>query len=1516
MIPEGGEGNVDDTSRASTVQTVEPKLRIGDVRRGVALTANIVLLFWVPGITAKATPSDSAPLSLGYRVESWADADGLPSTSIQAILQTRDGYVWLGTQEGLARFDGVRFTVLDEKAAPELARHSISSLFEDPDGRLWVNSDAGLFTVQDGRVRPYAMPGGSNPTPSPLLEDHLGRLWLRAPDGLSVIQNGRPRAHITGEGITGDDIQCLYEDRRGTLWAGTTHGLAQVRQNKVERVNLGPGWNALNIAFVAGDDDGLWLGSDRGMVRIRNGQLTLYSEASGLPAGRLGSVLVDRRGVLWVGTLGHGLYRMQDGKFAYVPAGVGSSTAQISVMYETGDGALWVAPYALGVRRLTPQWLKSATEGLPTDVVNSVYQSHNGDVWIGTGGGLCRIRSGKTMDYTKHQGLSGNIVLALSEDKAGNLWFSTDGGSLDVLKDGHIRVYTARDGLTGGDIYSLESTRDGALWIGASGRGIQRFRDGRFATYTFGKELPSWSAPSVWFVHQDRHDRLWIGTSSGLIRSTGKDLAGFEAVKGFEGSPVMDYYEDRDGVLWFGTTYQGLKRWKDGQVTAYSTRNGFFDNEVDAIVEDNEGFLWLSSAVGLARVSKHQLNDFADGRISSFCLITYSVQDGLKSKEFEAGVQPPVWKLSDGKLLFPNAGLVVVDPNRVAINGNPPPVIIERVALNGRPYTRFQPAQAPPGAGDLEFEYTGIDFEAPRDLTFKYKLDGFDRDWVDAGGRRAAYYTNIPPGNYRFRVIARNRDGTWNASGASFEFVLGAHFYQTRWFDGLCAGLLLLMMLAGHRLRFRQLNARERELTRRVEERTQTLQAEVTERKRAEETIRQLSSQRELLLSSAGEGIYGLDLQGNTTFINPAAARMVGWTPDELVGKPLHDILHHTKPDGTPYPGEECPIYAAFKEGSVRRVDDEVFWKKDGTSFPVEYTSTPIRDGGRLAGAVVTFKDITKRKQAETELQRAKEAAESANRAKSEFLANMSHEIRTPMNGVIGMIELALETRPSAEQLEYLTMARSSAESLLTVINDILDFSKIEAGKLELDAIDFNLSDFLEETIKVFAPRAHEKGIELACEVWPEVPLTVHADPTRLRQVITNLLGNALKFTERGEVLLQVAREETVGDAVRLRFTVSDTGIGIPVEQQRLIFEAFSQADSSTTRKYGGTGLGLTISSRLVNLMKGKIWVESEAGRGSCFHFTTEVKVAADVSRPDAPDFESLRGASVLVVDDNGTNRRILAEILARWGMKVSLAVDGPAAIQALLQAENVGDPFHFMLTDSDMPEMDGFALAQRVQEDPRLGQPAIVMVTSSGQRGDAARCRKAGIAAYLTKPLRQAELRKALLRAVGQRFERSETPLVTRHSLREDSPPLRILVAEDNAVNQQLVRRLLEKRGHAVTLANNGHEAVSLLEQQRFDLVLMDVQMPDMDGFEATAVLREKEKTTGDHLPVIALTAHAMKGDEERCLQAGMDGYVAKPIVAAQLISAIGAAGSRPTRTINDCSSFAPTPSEFGHSS
>jgi two-component system, sensor histidine kinase and response regulator len=623
------------------------------------------------------------------------------------------------------------------------------------------------------------------------------------------------------------------------------------------------------------------------------------------------------------------------------------------------------------------------------------------------------------------------------------------------------------------------------------------------------------------------------------------------------------------------------------------------------------------------------------------------------------------------------------------------------------------------------------------------------------------------------------------------------------------------------------------------------------------------------------------DEDGRYLYVNQPLSDLFNLRAEDLLGKTIADWMPEAAESNRQHDREVLAC------GGTMQFDDMIR-RSDGSALHWLIFKFPlgVRDGKKLIGTVAV--DITARKVWEVQVQESKEVAERANRAKSEFLANMSHEIRTPLNGIIGMTDLALDTPLNSEQREYMDTVKFSADALLTLINDILDFSKIEAGKVDLESVEFDLRDNVETALKTVAVRARQKGLELHCEVDAGVPDLVSGDSSRLRQIVLNLVGNALKFTEKGEVNVSVQSEPGDANGPNLHFTISDTGIGIPAEKHGHIFKAFSQADSSTTRKFGGTGLGLTISTRLVEMMGGKMWVESEVGKGSRFHFNLRMPPvqARQVQSPSGQSLQTLRGVRVLVVDDSATNRRITQGILSQWGMSVTLAEGGKQALEECSAALTQAKPFALLLTDLQMPDMDGFTLVEKIRERNDLAAIPIMMLSSAGQRGDGARCQKLGVSAYLLKPVRQSELRGAILKVLSAGEQNVQLPLVTRYNLQAAAPPvsLRILVVEDNQVNQRLAMRLLEKRGHQVTLAGNGLEAVAAVEKTTFDLVLMDLQMPEMDGFEATAALREREKEMGTHLPVIALTAHALKGDEEQCLEAGMDGYLTKPIRPQEL--------------------------------
>jgi PAS domain S-box-containing protein len=666
------------------------------------------------------------------------------------------------------------------------------------------------------------------------------------------------------------------------------------------------------------------------------------------------------------------------------------------------------------------------------------------------------------------------------------------------------------------------------------------------------------------------------------------------------------------------------------------------------------------------------------------------------------------------------------------------------------------------------------------------------------------------------------------------------------------------------------------------------------ERKQMEQSLRDEEALYHSLVEHLPLNILRKDLEGRFEFGNQLFC--------EAMGRPLEDIKGKTDFDF--FPKELAEKYrrddqTVVKTGQVFK-DVEEHQKPNGEKIYVEVRKAPVRDAqGEIVGVQGIFWDVTERERAAEALQLAKEAAEAANKAKSDFLANVSHEIRTPMNGIIGMTELAMDTELTPEQREYLEMVRESADSLLTVINSILDFSKIEAGRLDLDTIDFHLRDSLESTLDALAVRAHRKGLELVCHVRSEVPDALVGDPNRLRQIIVNLVGNAIKFTEEGEVVVRVEALEpahlptcppATEQEVVLHFSIADTGIGIPPEKQEMVFEAFTQADSSTTRRYGGTGLGLTISSQLVAMMGGRIWVESEVDKGSTFHFLTRFGVSA-LEGPASETFRrsDLSDLPVLVVDDNATNRRILEEILTNWRMKPTVVASGFEALAVMERAKNAGEHFSLVLLDVNMPEMDGFTVAERMRQDPQLDGATIMMLSSADRWGDAVRCRELG-AISLTKPVKQSDLWNAVMTALGVQergWGRHPSSLSAPSSL-VPSRRLRILVAEDHLINQKLAVHILERWGHVVVVANNGKEALAALDKQPFDLVLMDLQMPEMDGFQATTLIREREKTTGAHISIIAMTAHAMKGDRERCLQAGMDGYVPKPLDPRELFEAV----------------------------
>ncbi len=668
-------------------------------------------------------------------------------------------------------------------------------------------------------------------------------------------------------------------------------------------------------------------------------------------------------------------------------------------------------------------------------------------------------------------------------------------------------------------------------------------------------------------------------------------------------------------------------------------------------------------------------------------------------------------------------------------------------------------------------------------------------------------------------------------------------------------------------------------LEERVQQRTEELQSQ-------QALLRDSEAILSATINTALDAVVQMDAAEIITGWNTQAEEIFGWKQEEAIGQMLSETI-------IPPQYREAHIrgmkhFLVSGEGPVlnKRIEISAL-HRDGHEFPIELSITPLKIADKYEFSAF-IRDITERKQAGSALMLAKDAAEQANQVKSAFLANMSHEIRTPLNGIIGMTELALDTELNAEQREYIGLVKVSADALLLIVNDILDFSKIEAGHLEIENIEFSLEQMLQGTMKSLAVRAHQKGLELLLHVAPDVPDRLISDPGRLRQVLVNLVGNAIKFTQTGEIEVAVYRTDAPTQTqTELRFSVRDTGIGIAHEKFKAIFDSFSQADTSTTRQYGGTGLGLTISAQLVSLMGGHIGVESELGQGSTFYFTLSLATGSNDAYSNYQSTARLNGLPVLIADDNASNRSLLVDMLLNWQMLPTAVASGEQALQELARASASATPYALAILDVEMPVMDGFELAQRILAQPKYGAASVMMLTSEDQRGQATRCRELGIASYLMKPILPSELLNAIMAALGQASQ-SSTPGSTRHSLRENRRKLNLLLAEDNVVNQTLAVRLLQKLGHSVTVANNGLEAVEHWQAGRFDAILMDVDMPVMNGYEATERIRAIEKTSQGlvpaHTPIVAMTAHAMRGARELCLSHGMDAYLAKPIATEAL--------------------------------
>ncbi|MEO5935278.1 MAG: response regulator [Duganella sp.] len=1460
---------------------------------------------------------------------------GLPHPVSMALAQDGDGYIWIGTQSGLARWDGYRVRSFHHNAADatSLPGDFIQTLHVDARGRLWVGTAAAGLAMYDNRKQHFVHLNEelSRGLVSAIASDAKGNLWIGTPTGLKFYDaiRGTVKNHTreTAPGLPDNQIRALLVDRSGNLWIGTGTGLARMKPGgaiaPIPVATAAPGgWSDTVMALGENSRGQIAFGTLKSGIGTvdplaDSGHLLALKGVKDMESNMVLSVVESTPGTWWAGTYGGGVveYTTATGRgnrILHQPAvSLSLSNDRTAALLRDRSGMIWVSTER-GVDIYDPhsESIDSVFggEGEQEAAVTALMTDSRGDVWIALADqGIDIVATDGTrraaLRPDPHQpetALPKRVVLALAEAGPGEAWIGTQLGLYRSQGGGRAvkRVALPQDNPHPRIGTILQ--RDGQLWLGTF-EGLLRYdvAANTIVRYVQGPpESGGLTDNRIHAVVPDADGTLWIATRNGLNRldpATGKieQIRAAPAVAGALSEAVISSLViDSRGRLWVGTYGAGIcvMTGRDARGSPVFERVGMAEGlstgTIMALRSDPAGRIWAATSDSIAVVDATTLKARALTRADGLAFRTFFIGASTVTKERD--------------LLFgATSGMAVVYAGRLNDWGYRPPLVISAVRVDQRALTpdQLSSPEGPtltltPDTQNFEVELAALDYSAPQRNRYAYLLEGYDRRWTEAdASRRVASYNRLPPGTYRLRLRGSNREGLWNVDELSLRVVVPPAWHQTWWARTGYFLIACLLTWALVRWRVRQLHNKGKMLQALVYSRTRHLEKLNAIVKSINEqldfdALLQTILQESTVIKGIDSALALVREAGTETMTLRAAWGRIDAATDAY-SVDLHQAeLRYAPPDcmiapdifeihlDQSLPGDVCAML------SVRVVIDgqvEGYLIFENYQYQTKFEASDL---DLLKALKEPFVSAYQKARALRMIEQARANAEAATRAKSEFLANISHEIRTPMNAILGFAGLGTHLDLPPQPLDYFRKIGRAGQSLLEIINDVLDFSKIESGKLELEALPFDLPDTLNQLADLFSWRAAERGLELVIWAAPDVPSNLLGDPLRLSQILVNLVGNALKFTARGHIELRVERapERDPADiapgTVALRFTVEDSGLGISSEQQARLFQAFAQADASTTRLYGGTGLGLAISQQLVRKMGGVIAVDSEPGVGSSFSFTVQLQPAADQTPRLPPVPAQVLGKRVLVADDSEATRHMLTIQLRALGLQARAVASGAAAVAALQM-----EKYDILLIDADMPDMDGVETLRRIGADPELAAvPAILMVTAYAREHDNEAAEQTRRMPFIDKPANPYLLRGAIMTALGLDAGQTVVKLSAPPSFAvQRIRGAHVLVVDDNSINQQVASEILQRAGVRVDLAASGEEAARMIHARKYDAVLMDIQMPDMDGYQATALIRADERHAA--LPIIAMTAHAVAGYRERCLSMDMNDYVTKPI-------------------------------------